>query len=437
MRTGNRLFLIAYVMVCLLSGTHSAGMPINEQAIISMWEYFASFGVKEEQAEEVCFFVAYALNGGENHEDNKTIIYKNDLPVTLSVPTREGYNFAGWYLDKKFRHKVTELNSTFKASEIVLFAKWTEEIDNYQNVESYSYKTKKVEDKKYQKTLPDCKYYFWDDMTIPGMPQTRESDYLNNYITQATQCMQGLCFTPDYILMTSYAESDVIPGTLMVFDRECGEYLLSLTMKVNSHLGGVIYDGKNVWICHSEQKTLERIDYGLIQKIVKSGAKHCVDIAGISKEYQVENTPSCITFYGERIWVATHTSVFDGVMVSYSYDENMDELYQIAEYKIPKKVQGIAFDEEDGSIYFSTSYGRKSSSYLKAYTSLAGLMQNPDNPSLEIEMPPCSEGVACEQGSLLVLFESASEKYFEGTDGNGVSKSPLDTLLEIEIASLW
>ena len=52
-------------------------------------------------------------------------------------------------------------------------------------------------------------------------------------------------------------------------------------------------------------------------------------------------------------------------------------------------------------------------------------------------MPPCSEEVAFVDGSLLVLFESASEKYFEGTDGKGVSPAPIDTLLEIEIASLW
>ena len=110
--------------------------------------------------------------------------------------------------------------------EIVLFAKWTEKIDNYYNVEMYTYKTRNVKDKSCQKTLTDCEYYFCDDMYIPGMPQTRESDYLNNYITEATQCMQGLCTTPDYIFMTSYAESDSIPGTLMVFDRDSGEYSL-------------------------------------------------------------------------------------------------------------------------------------------------------------------------------------------------------------------
>lgn len=438
MRTGSRLFLIAYVMTCLLSGTHSAGMPIiTEQAIVSVLDFFAFFrgNAEEEHADEACLFVVYALNGGVNHEDNKTIIYESDFPLKLGVPRREGYNFAGWYTDSNFKNKVTELNS-FMLSEVVLFAKWTEEIDNYHNVEMYSYKTCEDMDNGYQKLLTECNYRFWDDMNIPGMPQTRESDYLNNYITQATQCMQGLCFTPEYILMTSYAESDTIPGTLMIFDRDSGEYLVSLSMKVNSHLGGVTYDGENIWICHSEQNTLERIEYNFVQKIVESGANYCVDVSGISVEYKIKNSPSCIAYYGDRIWVATHTTVFDGTMVSYSYNKSTEELIPLADYQIPKEVQGVAFDEE-GTIYFSTSYGRKNSSYIKAYESLLTMEKNLEKPSMEVEMPPCSEEVAFVDGSLLVLFESASEKYFEGTDGKGNSLAPLDALLEIEIASLW
>ncbi|MBR2403875.1 MAG: InlB B-repeat-containing protein [Lachnospiraceae bacterium] len=406
-----------------------------EQAIVSVLDFFASLDAEDEHADEACLFVVYALNGGVNHEDNKTVIYESDFPVTLAVPRREGYNFAGWYTDSNFTHKVTELNNPM-LSEVMLFAKWTEEIDNYHNVEMYSYACRRNNGDCCRMPLTECDYRFWDELTIPGMPSTRESDYLNHYITEATQCMQGLCFTPEYILMTSYAESDTVPGTLMIFDRESGKYLVSLAMKVKSHLGGVTYDGENIWICHSEQKTLERIDYSYVQKIVESGANYCVDVSGISTEYRIDNSPSCIAYYGERIWVATHTTVFDGTMVSYAYDDSMDELIPLADYQIPKEVQGVAFDEE-GMVYFSTSYGRKNSSYIKAYDSLLMMERNLKKPVLEVEMPPCSEEVVFTDGVLVVLFESASEKYFEGTDGKGSSIAPLDTLLEIEIASLW
>ena len=71
--------------------------------------------------------------------------------------------------------------------------------------------------------------------------------------------MQGLCFTPDYVIMTAYTEDKNEPGALMVFDRETGDYLVTLGMKKDSHLGGVAFDGENLWVCHSNSNTLERI----------------------------------------------------------------------------------------------------------------------------------------------------------------------------------
>ena len=57
-----------------------------------------------------------------------------------------------------------------------------------------------------QKELRQCSYNFMDELSIPGMPSTREKDYVNNYINTADMCMQGLCFTPDYVIMTAYTE---------------------------------------------------------------------------------------------------------------------------------------------------------------------------------------------------------------------------------------
>ena len=241
MRTGSKFFLIVYMISCLLSGTHSAGMIIDEQAMISMLSSILFFqtDIEEKDTDEACLFISYELNGGENHEQNKNIIYGSEVPFTLEVPTREGYNFAGWYLEEEFEHKVTELDSSMK-SEVLLFAKWTKPINNYNNVEKYTYKTRRSKSER-KKLLTECDYSFLEELSIPGMPKTRESDYLNNYITQAAQCMQGLCVTPEYILMTSYAESETVPGTLMIFDRGTGTYLASVEMKVNSHLGGVAY----------------------------------------------------------------------------------------------------------------------------------------------------------------------------------------------------
>lgn len=424
-------------MVLLLGGSHLAGGTLIERAIAYWEDTLMTLREKNEEYDAVgdgfCH-VVYALNGGENHEGNKTQLAIDDFPVTLEVPSRDGYNFAGWYTDSSFKNKIIEIVNP-AISEMVLYAKWTPVIDNYHNVESYCYKCSDFSDEK-RKTLPECEYQFLEHISIPSMPATRESDYRNHFISEDAQCMQGLCYTPDYILMTAYSESESEHGSLMVFDKETGEFLVTLAMKRNSHLGGVAFDGKNVWICHSQDKTLERLSYSWVSQIAKSGAKYYVDVSGITEQYPIANSPSCITCFGDRIWVATHEVLFNGEMVSYSFDEEIRELLPICEYKIPKCVQGIAFDE-NGSVYFSTSYGRKNSSYLKAYVSLLELEKSLEHPAVEVEMPPCSEEVVYEEGTLKILFESASEKYFEGTDGNGQCIAPLDSLLEIEKKSFW
>lgn len=437
MRIGKLFLVISYVIVLLLGGTRLAGVSLHEGAIANWGDAIRSFFEGEEESQTVgdafCH-VVYALNGGTNHEDNKTQLAIEDFPITLEIPTREGYNFAGWYTDSNFKNKITEIVNPV-ISEIVLYAKWTKAIDNYYNVESYSYELNNISEEN-QKTLLECEYQFLDYISIPSMPATRESDYKNNYISQDAQCMQGLCYTPDYILMTAYSESETAYGSLMVFDRKTGEFLVTLAMRRNSHLGGVAFDGKNIWICHSEDKTLERLPYAWVCKIAESGAKYYVDVSGITEQYPIKNSPSSITCYGGRIWVATHVVLFNGQMVSYTFDEETRELLPIKEYQIPKCVQGIAFDT-NGAVYFSTSYGRKNSSYLVAYSSLLQLKTHLEEPAVKVEMPPCSEGVAFVEDSLMILFESASEKYFEGTDGKGISSAPLDSLLEINISSLW
>jgi len=376
----------------------------------------------------------YELNGGTNSNYNKTELEPEELPIQLDVPIRAGYNFAGWYTDCNYTEKITEINQE-NADNMVLFAKWTKVIDNSYNVEMYSYQTDSVVSKK-QKELKECSYAFLDDVSIPGMPSTREKDYMENIISSSNQCLQGICFTPELLLITSYSSNKKELGSLMLFDKESGAYLATLGMKKGSHLGGIAFDGENVWICHSNSNTLERISYEYILKIAQDAPGYCIDASALSDEYALENVPSCITFYGGRIWVATHTRIFESQMLSYRYDSEKDTLTALSSYRIPNKVQGVDFDE-NGAVYLSTSYGRNNSSYLKVYSSLLALNRKPNNPSMKVEMPPCSEEVAISGNSIYVLFESASEKYLEGTDGIGKTASPIDKVLEVNVASIW
>ena len=205
--------------------------------------------------------------------------------------------------------------------------------------------------------------------------------------------------------------------------------MVTLGMKKNSHLGGLTCDGRNVWICHSDTRSLERLSYSYIKKIAESKPKIFVDATGMFEEYRVANMPSCITWHDGILWVATHNALFKSIMISYKYQDG--ELMEQQRYQIPEKVQGIAFDEQD-RVYLSTSYGRSNSSYLKIYRNVDVMDTKPRTPELKVEMPPCSEEINYADGNIYVLFESASSKYFEGTDGKGKSICPIDRILTID-----
>lgn len=77
------------------------------------------------------FNITYHLNGGVNHPDNKQT-FTRGIDFELKNPTKNGFNFLGWYLDDNFQTKVTIINETFD-KDIDLYAKYDGyTLDDYQ-----------------------------------------------------------------------------------------------------------------------------------------------------------------------------------------------------------------------------------------------------------------------------------------------------------------
>ena len=74
------------------------------------------------QAKWNSFSVSYETNGGVNSDANPESVSTED-EVSLSSPTRDGYDFAGWY-DKASDEKVDRI-SVGTLKDIDLYAKWT------------------------------------------------------------------------------------------------------------------------------------------------------------------------------------------------------------------------------------------------------------------------------------------------------------------------
>ena len=291
-------------------------------------------------------------------------------------------------------------------------------IDNLANVENYNYKGNY--DKEKAVPLKACDYSFWENVLLPGTGQLPQET--------TDSCVQGLAFTPDYLLLTAYALNAQENGGLYVYDRKTGAFLGKIPMRRGSHLGGIAYDGKNVWVCHSGERVLSRISYKALCGAVR---QRTFSVEGFEEDYPLDDEPSCLTAENGQLFAATFREKEKSRMTAYRYDENRDRLVAENVYQIPPKVQGVAFDAA-GNVWFSTSYGRKNSSFLLKYKALAAVGEEGVQPEAVVELPPCSEELAAQNGKLYIVFESACRKYKEGTDGRGKSRSPLDKILLLE-----
>lgn len=73
------------------------------------------------EAKEV--YITYNLNGGTNSENNPNVYVNGEDSIKLEQPTKDEYEFAGWFSDIDFKNQVYTIDGVY--DEINLYAKWT------------------------------------------------------------------------------------------------------------------------------------------------------------------------------------------------------------------------------------------------------------------------------------------------------------------------
>ena len=71
------------------------------------------------------YAIKYNLNGGTNSAANPSAYYLGDANIKLSNPSRDGYNFKGWYKDSVLSNAITEVDTSVRGGTSV-YAKWEE-----------------------------------------------------------------------------------------------------------------------------------------------------------------------------------------------------------------------------------------------------------------------------------------------------------------------
>lgn len=244
---------------------------------------------------------------------------------------------------------------------------------------------------------------------IPGLIETNVGGFISN-----SMCPQGVCFAKNYLLVTAYDMKDEELSVVYVMDKNSKALLTTLVLPTTTHVGGICYDGKYLWLTTgSKASALKMTD---VQKAVKSGqAYYNVEFFGVCK---LGISASYITYFDEKLWIGTYNELKNTYMYSYEIDDfdTSVELTKVDTVGMPTRVQGISFTE-DGYLILSRS--------CQLYEGLRGYMRRIEvyQPDLENEeggiisigsalnciyTPSMNEGIALKGSYLYVLFESGA-----------------------------
>lgn len=286
-----------------------------------------------------------------------------------------------------------EIAATSTAAKLFANKKAFQESLAYLEIDSFS---KNV---KYGKSFP-----------LPGLITTN----INGF-SSTRMCPQGITFAEDYILLTAYDMAGEENSVIYVVHKDTNELLTTLVLPNKNHVGGISFDGVNVWISNGtrvssilfsdvEEAAEKGDEYSLAQYATTSNA------LGISASY--------ITYYDDKLWIGSYNELKSTRMFSYDIEDKDNKPYLVKEDTIimPTRVQGLAFTD-DGVLIMSRScqlyqglrgYMRQIDVYEPAFNMKSDEGIIPLGESVNtLAMPSMGEGIAIEGSYLYMSFESA------------------------------
>ncbi len=272
------------------------------------------------------------------------------------------------------------------------------------------YKTKKQFEssalcKKYKKFKKNIS--FNKSIVLPGMKNTNVAGF------NATRMVpQGITFAGDYLLITAYDYSKQRESVIYVMNKNTGKYITTIVMPHTGHMGGIAYDGVNVWYTYG--KNLHCIKYSVIRAAAKA-RKTYLELYKVTAVCPMPETMSYVAYYNGKVWAGAYDENAKKYLYGYtiSNKSGTPSLTQTNRILMPNRTQGIAFTS-DGKLLISRSCQTKEGmsgfmSRIDVYKPDWSTTESTIKKGSMIEatkMPPMNEGIAVRGSYTYVAFES-------------------------------
>ncbi len=244
---------------------------------------------------------------------------------------------------------------------------------------------------------------------IPGLVTTNVGGF-----NSTSMVPQGTTFAEGYLLLSAYDGKNEENSVIYVIDKVSNELLTTLILPSKTHVGGIAYDGTNIWVPTGTKVS------SILFTDIDEAAQNRLPYAYVTynSTYTLEHTASFLTYYKERLWIGTYNELESTYLYSYDIEdkEESPSLSQSDAILMPNRLQGVAFTNQ-GTLILSRSCQTKKGmrGYLRQLDvykpNFAGVKNGiiPLGKCINsVEMPSMNEEIAIDGNYLYVNFESGA-----------------------------
>lgn len=241
---------------------------------------------------------------------------------------------------------------------------------------------------------------------------------------------QGLCRVDKYMLATAYDEKRESNSVIYAVDMTTMTLVSTLTLPNKYHVGGIAFDGSNIWITgdtsdkYTGEPFVQYMKYDRFLELIEKPLNEA-SVRDLSDRIYIKNKPSFLEYDNEMLWVGTYAGskgTAEGYMHGYRIvrkedDTSLNTMMYAVVKGIDSSAQGADIDGD--SLYVSSSYNGlvpvAKTSFITRYNLGSTNVMTDINVSgreiSRIEVPKMNEEIFVYGNTIHINFESASEHW--------------------------
>lgn len=263
---------------------------------------------------------------------------------------------------------------------------------------------------------------------IPGIVSTCTS--AGGEVAESSEFVpQGICLADRYILITAYHPKKKHRSVIYAVDKVSKSLVSTLTVPNKYHLGGIAFDGSNIWLTgdtsdkYEGEPFVQYIRYEDFKRMI-SEPVYEISKDEISAPVYIKNKPSFLECDSGILWVGTYMgkeSTKKGIMNGYRIKEYASGpvlntfMYSVIT-GIDSSAQGA--DIRGNDLYVSSSYASAIGSIRSSFVTKYNIAEakkgerdlNVSRKELKrVEVPKMNEEILVTDNGVIINFESAAE----------------------------